>query len=111
MRFTRMLAASTLVLEAFVAFFALLVAVNLSDVDSGVAVALGAGLSLLCLLTAGLLRARWAYVLGSILQIALIAAGFVVPAMFFLGTLFAALWVVALVIGGRADRFAAAQPD
>jgi hypothetical protein len=107
-----MLASSTLVLEALVAFFAMLVAVNLSDVDSRVAVGVAAAVSLLCLLTAGLLRARWAYVLGSVLQVALIALGFAVPAMFFLGALFAALWIVALLLGAKADRFQREhQPD
>ena len=42
--------------------------------------------------------------LGWALQIALIASGFVVPAMFFLGVLFAALWWASVHYGRRIDE-------
>jgi hypothetical protein len=49
--------------------------------------------------------------LGWALQIALIAAGFVVPSMFFLGVIFAALWWASVHYGRKIDeakaRFAA----
>ena len=93
-----------MVLEALVVFFALLVAVSLSDVDAGLAVAVGATLSALCVLTAGLLRFRWALVVGSVLQVLIVVTGLVVPLMFFLGTVFAGFWVAALVLGRKADR-------
>jgi hypothetical protein len=43
----------------------------------------------------------WALAAGSVLQVAVIAAGLVVPAMFVLGTIFAALWAVAIWLGLR----------
>lgn len=55
--------------------------------------------------------------LGWALQIALIASGFVVPSMFFLGVIFAALWWASVHYGRKIDeakaRFAAqaAQAD
>jgi len=43
----------------------------------------------------------WALAAGSVLQLAVIAAGVVVPAMFALGAIFAALWVIAIWLGHR----------
>jgi hypothetical protein len=43
----------------------------------------------------------WALAAGSVLQVAVIAAGVVVPAMFVLGAIFAALWAVAIWLGLR----------
>ncbi len=103
----RVLASSVLVFEALVIFFATLVASDLSDLDPTTLWLVGCGASLACLVVAGLLRHRWAYVLGSALQVLVIGAGFVVTAMFFLGALFAALWVVAIVLGRRVQRLEA----
>jgi hypothetical protein len=100
----RTLAASVLVAEAFVLFFATLVATELSDVDDGTVWAVGCGAAVACVLVAGLLRHRWAYGAGSLLQVLVIAAGLVVPVMFFLGAVFALLWVVAIIVGRRVAR-------
>jgi len=100
----RTLAASTLVLEAFVLFFAGLVAKDLSGLSVAQAVG-GAGvLALLCLLTAGLLRHRVGYGIGWALQLAMLATGVVVPMMLGIGALFVALWVVSLVMGTKVER-------
>jgi hypothetical protein len=81
------------------------VAVVVADVEPALAVPVGVGLGVLCMVAAGLVRrGRLGYVLGSVLQVAAIATGFVVPAMFFLGGLFALLWVVVLRIGPEVDR-------
>ena len=61
----------------------------------------------LCLVLTGLLRYGWAYVAGSVLQVLLILAGLVVPVMFFLGAVFAALWVLAIYLGRRVARLQA----
>lgn len=53
------------------------------------------------LLLAGLQRRRWAFVAGSVLQVALIGTGFLVTAMFFLGVVFAGIWLYTLRL--RAD--------
>ena len=44
---------------------------------------------------------------GSLLQVLLILAGLVVPVMFFLGAVFAALWVLAIYLGRRVARIQA----
>jgi hypothetical protein len=53
----------------------------------------------------GLLRHRWAYLAGWLLQVALVATGVAVPVMFALGLIFAVLWAAAIRVGSRlADR-------
>ena len=44
---------------------------------------------------------RWALAAGSLLQVAVIATGLVVPAMFVLGAVFAVLWAAAIWLGLR----------
>jgi hypothetical protein len=106
----RVLAASVLAAEAFVIFFATIVAANLSeDVSTGTAWAVGGGFSLAFLAMCGLLRYRWAYPLGWGLQLALVASGVVVTAMFFLGAVFTGLWFVALRYGRKVDAVKAAR--
>jgi hypothetical protein len=102
----RALAASVLGLEAFVVLFAGLVARGLTGGGGtgGTALAVCAALALACLVGAGLLRSRAGYVLGSVLQVAVLATGFWVGAMFFLGAVFGALWVAALRVGARIER-------
>jgi hypothetical protein len=100
----RTLAAATLSLEAFVVFFAGLVAKDLSGLSTGAALGLFSGLAAACLLTAGLLRGPWGYALGWVVQALVVASGFRVPVMFFLGGLFVLLWWTALSQGARIER-------
>jgi hypothetical protein len=101
---TRTLAAATLVFEALVVFFAGLVAKDLSSLSTGAALGLAGGLAGACVVTAGLLRGKAGYVIGSLLQVAVVGAGFWVPVMWFLGAVFAVLWFVSLRTGGRIER-------
>jgi hypothetical protein len=48
-------------------------------------------------------RPRWTLVGGSVLQVLVIAAGAIVPVMYFLGAIFAALWVIGIAMGRRLD--------
>jgi hypothetical protein len=43
----------------------------------------------------------WALVAGTVLQLLVIAAGVVVPAMYILGVIFAALWVTGIWLARR----------
>jgi hypothetical protein len=104
----RTLAAATLSLEAFVVFFAGLVAKDLSGLSAGAALGLFSGLAVACLLTAGLLRRSWGYALGWIIQGAAIASAVWVPVMSALGVVFAALWAISLREGARIERERAA---
>ena len=107
----RALAAATVGLEAFVVFFAGLVARGLGPSSGGDrALLVCSVLAAACLLVAGMLRTPAGYVLGSALQVAVLATGFWVPTMFFLGAVFAVLWFVALRTGARIERERAAFP-
>ena len=103
----RRLFAAVLASEAVVIGLAIPVAVVALDVDGAVAGGVCGGLALACLLLAGLLRRPWAIPAGSALQVLIVATGFMVPAMFFLGVVFGALWGTAIWLGRKA---AAAQP-
>lgn len=97
-------ASTVLVLEAFVVGFATLVAFGLRVAEPRVVWTLGGALVASLVLAAGLLRRPGGYVVGSVLQAAVVAAGVAVPMMFVVGTIFAALWVVGLRLGARIDR-------
>lgn len=99
----RSMCASVLVFEAIVLGLSTPVMIMVADVDTTAAWSVGIGLTLAALLVAGLLRYRWAYALGSLVQLAAIGLGFVVPVMFALGLVFAAFWVLALVLGRRIE--------
>lgn len=100
----RLFAAVTLACEAMLVFFATLVAYALADPRQTSYLVAGGVLILLCLLCAGMLRSRAGYGLGWILQVVMIAGGFVVPMMFGIGVAFAVIWFFSLRIGGRVDR-------
>ena len=99
-----MFAASVLVTEALVVLFAGLVAYGLELAPTGAILGGGGALALVALLAAGLLRRGVVgYVMGSMLQLLIVAAGLVVPMMFGIGGIFAVLWVVSLRVGGQID--------
>jgi hypothetical protein len=90
-------------MEALTMGFALLIAMNSSD---NWVLALGGAVAILLLLTPGLLKRRAGWILGSLLQVPMVAFGSEVFAMYFLGGIFALLWVAAIVVGraGEAAR-------
>ncbi len=104
----RGMCAAVLALEAVTIGLSTPVMITVADVAPAVAVPVGLGLALACLLLAGMLRAEWAYVAGYVLQVAAIALGFVVSLMFFLGVVFAALWIAADQLGRKIERERAA---
>ncbi len=97
------LCAVVLTLQALVTALAIPVAISVSHADGTTAGLVGGGLALAGLIIAGLLRHRWAYIAGSILQVLVIATGFVVTPMFFLGVIFGALWCTAIWLGWRVE--------
>ena len=105
----RAMAAAVLAFEAIVIALSVPVMIQVSDVDPVPALAAGLGLALLALLTAGLLRYRWAYGLGWAVQVGALALGLVTAAMFVVGLLFGGLWATALVLGNRVERLRAEQ--
>jgi hypothetical protein len=100
----RILGASVITMEAFVMGFALLLAM---DNHGALVVTIGGLIALLCILTAGLMKKRTGWIIGSFLQLGLIAYGVVVPLMYFLGALFAILWTIAFFLGRKGEAIRA----
>ena len=107
----RTLCASTLIGEFFVIGFAGLVAMKDPDLSMATVWTVSGIAMFLCVALCGVVTRPAGIVLGWALQIALIASGFVVPTMFFLGVVFAALWWASVHYGRKIDeakaRFAA----
>ncbi|MCW2812941.1 MAG: hypothetical protein JWN84_396 [Nocardioides sp.] len=100
----RGMCAAVLSLEAVVIALSAPVAIAVSDVSPTVAISVGVGLAVACVLAAGMLRTRRGYDLGWAVQGAAIGLGFLVTTMFFLGALFALLWGTADLLGRRIER-------
>lgn len=99
----RRLCASVLGMEAIVVGLFTPVAINVQGVEPAVAAAVGLGLALLCVVVIGLLKRPFAYVAGSVIQVLAIASGLMVPTMYFLGAIFAALWITAIFVARRVE--------
>jgi len=99
----RQFAATILVLEAVVVGFGALVAFGLRVAEPAVVWGVGGALALSLVLAAGVPGRPGGYVVGSVLQVPVVAVGVAVPMMFVVGGIFAVLWVVALRLGGRID--------
>lgn len=100
----RRMCATVLIFEAIVIGLAIPVAITIEHVahrPAGIAGGVLAGVAVLLAAVVGRPGQGWALAAGSVLQLAVIAAGVVVPAMFALGTIFAALWVIAIWLGHR----------
>lgn len=99
----RRLCAAILSLEAIALGLSTPVMISVAGVPTTVALWVGIGLAVACLLVAGLLRFAWAYWLGWAVQVAAIALGFEVRTMFFLGAVFLALWATAYFLGRKIE--------
>jgi hypothetical protein len=68
----------------------------------------GGVIATLAFLAAGMLKRKVGWILGWLVQGLMIAYGFVVFTMFFLGALFAGLWAAAIIIGRKGEAARAA---
>jgi hypothetical protein len=91
-------------MEFFIMGFALLLA---KDHHSATALWIGALIAILCLLTAGMMKSMRGWYMGSLIQLALIGYGVVIPLMYFMGALFAGLWIAAFLIGRKGEAIRA----
>ncbi|MFD5447465.1 DUF4233 domain-containing protein [Streptomyces sp. NPDC003470] len=107
----RTLCASTLIGEFLLIGFAGLVAMKDPDLSMGTVWTVSGVAMFLCVVLCGLVTRPGGVAFGWALQVALIASGFVVPTMFFMGAVFAALWWASVHYGRKIDeakaRFAA----
>ncbi len=101
---TRTFAATVLSFEAVIVFFAGRVAMRNSGAGMGIGLGVPSALAVACLVVAGMLRRTWGYAVGWVLQIAIVATGVLVPAMYVVGGIFLLLWWYGLRLGRRIER-------
>ena len=89
----RRLCATVLIFEVVVIGLAIPVAITIAHARPAAALVIAA--------LVGRPGQGWALVAGTVLQVAVIATGVVVPAMYGLGVIFAALWLTAIWLGRR----------
>ena len=100
----RQLCGIVLVFEAIVIGLAIPVAIVLEHANHGLAGGVGGALAVCAILISGVVGRPgmgWALVAGSVLQLLVIAFGVIVPAMYALGAIFAALWVTGIWLARR----------
>ena len=88
-------------MEAIVMGFALLLVRG--DHGHG-AITIGAVIAVLLILTIGALRSTTGWILGTGLQVVVIAYGAIITSMYFMGALFATLWGCAYYFGKKAEN-------
>src|ERR1700685_3329357 len=102
---TKRLLSTVLIMETVVIWLAIPVALAVDHASVRKAGVAGVVLAVAAVVLAALARRRlrWTIVGGSVLQALVIAAGAIVPVMYFLGAIFAAFWVIGLRLGHRLD--------
>jgi 4-diphosphocytidyl-2C-methyl-D-erythritol kinase len=102
------LCSTVLIFEAIVIGLSIPVAVHIDHLTPHAAGLTGGIAAAAAVVLATLARRllRVTLVGGSLLQVFVIASGAVVPAMFFLGGIFAALWAVGIWLGYRVEHAA-----
>lgn len=103
------LCGTVLISEVFVIYFAALTGYGLRPVALEWVLIGATVLALVCLLAVVLLprrrgQRRPGIALGWAAQVMILAGGFVMPAMFFVGAVFAVMWAVGVYWGRRIDR-------
>lgn len=104
------LTASVLFFESLIVLLAIPVALTVYDVPAVIGIPVGLALMILCIYIGSAMRRKdWALTAGWVVQVLVIATGFVVPTMFFLGIVFALLYFYAIRVGKRGDAIKAAR--
>jgi len=100
------LCATVLVMEAIVVALAIPVAVHIDHLTPHSAGVTGGAAAVAAVIFAATARRLLPVTLvgGSLLQVFVIASGSVVPVMYFLGCIFAALWIIGIWLGYRHEH-------
>ena len=108
------LGAVVLGFESVVVFLAGLVIFGLKSLPAGLepwwGIVAGVVVAAVMILTAGMLRFRWAIMLGWLLQLLVVLGGFLVPAAALVGLIFGGMWGYATIKGAALDRANAQRP-
>lgn len=96
----KVLASAVLAMEIMIMGFAVLLA---SKDHSASTLVWGGVIAALLVVAVVMLRKPVGWILGSVLQVAIIGYGFVTTPLFFLGSLFLGLWVAAIIVGRKGE--------
>lgn len=117
---------TTLLLEAFVVFFATLVLYGLRDIQIGLPSTaphldgttiwiLGAVMVIVLIAVSRMCGRPGGYVAGTLVQIPVVLSGLIVPMMFLVAAMFVVMWFLAIKLGEKVDReraeYDAAHPE
>jgi Protein of unknown function (DUF4233) len=101
----RRLCGTVLAMEAVIALLAIVPAKVLGHVSAGTAAAVCGAIAIVAIVLSGYVGRRpWALYVGSALQLAVIAAGVLVPVMYILGVIFTALWFTGIWLARKLER-------
>jgi hypothetical protein len=101
----KVLGSAVLSMEIFIMGFAMLLA---KDMHEPATLVYGFAFMVMTVLAIGLLRKKAGWILGSLLQFALMAYSVVVPAMWIVNLIFMGLWVAAIIVGRKGEAARAA---
>lgn len=93
-------------MEVLLVGFALLLA---KDQTSQAGLYFGFAILFLNILALGTLKNKLGWILGWVVQLSLILYGFYIFTMFFMGALFLALWITAIVVGRKGEAMKRAR--
>ena len=102
----RRLCGTVLIMEAVVVALAIVPSIALGHMHGGTAGAIGGAIAVVAIVLAGCVGRpgmRWALYAGSVLQLLVIAVGVVMPAMYVLGVIFAALWFTGIWLARKVE--------
>ncbi len=101
------LGAVVLGFESLIAFLGGLVIYGLRALPEGIApwwgIVAGTVVAVLMIVTAGLLRHRWAFALGWLLQVVVALGAILVPALLLVALVFGGMWAYATIKGASLD--------
>ncbi len=100
----RTLGAMLMAFEAFIVFFATLVAFGLKVADGPTVWAIGLSLAFLLIIIPAVLGKKFSYLWGTLLQVAIVAIGIWLPLMYVVGGILLCLWAWAMIAGSTIDK-------
>lgn len=101
------LCGTVLIMEAVVVLLAIVPSIRLEHVHGGTAGAVGGAIAVVAIILSGMVGRPgmgWALYAGSVFQLAVIASGVFVPAMYILGVIFALLWFTGIWLARKVAR-------
>jgi hypothetical protein len=94
-------------MEAVVVLLAIVPAVRLEHVSGGIAGAVAGAIAVVAIVLSGMIgrpRMGWVLYAGTVFQFLVIASGILVPSMYGLGVIFAALWFTGIWLARKVER-------